>query len=129
LIWAALIALTFTSLTPGSLLLLSLCVAAISQIGTAVNNLSWISWMADLVREEIRGRLGSLQWPWGPFATVFFVSATLRLAALPILLRVHEPREPSAWEAVRVIRNVRAFTTTMGFNRLYHFWLRARRRR
>ncbi|HXG18552.1 MAG TPA: hypothetical protein VNN62_05695, partial [Methylomirabilota bacterium] len=27
----------------------------------------------------------------------------------------------------RVIRNVRAFTTTMGFNLVYHFWLRGKR--
>ena len=39
-----------------SLLLLSLVIVALSQVGTAVNNLAWISWMADLVREEIRGR-------------------------------------------------------------------------
>jgi hypothetical protein len=40
---------------------------------------------------------------------------------------VSEPRERSVWQAVRVIRNVRAFTTTMGFNLSYHFWLRGKR--
>ena len=64
-----------------------------------------------------------------PFLVIFFLSSTLRLLSLPLLVAVHESRERSLWEAVRVIRNVRAFTTTMGFNGLYHFWLRARRRR
>lgn len=64
---------------------------------------------------------------WNPFFILFFVSSTLRLAALPLLIKVSEPRERSVWEAVRVIRNVRAFTTTMGFNLAYHFWLRGKR--
>ena len=38
-------------------------------------------------------------------------------------------RERTVWQAVRVIRNVRAFTTTMGFNLVYHFWLRGKRER
>lgn len=65
---------------------------------------------------------------WNPFLVVFFVSSTLRLAALPLLAKVSEPRERSVWQAVQVIRNVRAFTTTMGFNLVYHFWLRGKRR-
>jgi len=65
---------------------------------------------------------------WSPFLVLFFVSSTLRLAALPLLAQVSEPRERSVWQAVRVIRNVRAFTTTMGFNLVYHFWLRGKRR-
>lgn len=73
--------------------------------------------------------LTRLHLEWNAFALVFLLSALLRLAALPLLRKVDEPREPGAWETVRVIRNVRAFTTTMGFNQLYHFWLRARRRR
>jgi predicted MFS family arabinose efflux permease len=64
---------------------------------------------------------------WSPFLVLFFVSSTLRLAALPLLSKVSEPRERSVWQAVRVIRNVRAFTTTMGFNLVYHFWLRGKR--
>ena len=66
--------------------------------------------------------------PWSPFLVLFFVSSTLRLAALPLLTKVSEPRERSVWQAVPVIRNVRAFTTTMGFNFVYHFWLRGKRR-
>ncbi|HXG22415.1 MAG TPA: MFS transporter [Methylomirabilota bacterium] len=65
---------------------------------------------------------------WNPFFVVFFVSSTLRLAALPLLAQVSEPRERSVWQAVRIIRNVRAFTTTMGFNLAYHFWLWGKRR-
>ena len=38
-------------------------------------------------------------------------------------------QERSVWQAVRVIRNVRAFTTTMGFNLVYHFWLGGKRQR
>ena len=64
---------------------------------------------------------------WSPFLILFFVSATLRLLALPLLLRVREPRERSVWQAVQLIRNVRAFTTTMGFNLNYHFWLSGKR--
>src|SRR5690606_4466916 len=61
LIWLVLIAASLYPVAPGPLLLLSLCVVALSQIGTAVNNLAWISWMADLVREEVRGRYFSLR--------------------------------------------------------------------
>jgi len=64
---------------------------------------------------------------WSPFFILFFVSSTLRLASLPLLAKVSEPHERSVWQAVRVIRNVRAFTTTMGFNLVYHFWLRGKR--
>jgi predicted MFS family arabinose efflux permease len=64
---------------------------------------------------------------WNPFFVVFFVSSTLRLLSLLLLTRVSEPRERSIWQAVRVIRNVRAFTTTMGFNLVYHFWLRGKK--
>lgn len=71
--------------------------------------------------------LRALALPWSPFLILFFVSSTLRLAALPLLTQVSEPRERTVWQAVRVIRNVRAFTTTMGFNLVYHFWLRGRR--
>jgi len=62
-----------------------------------------------------------------PFLFLFFISATLRLASLLLLDKVNEPQERSVWQAVRVIRNVRAFTTTMGFNLVYHFWLRGKR--
>lgn len=65
---------------------------------------------------------------WSPFLVLFFVSSTLRLASLPFLAKVAEPRERSVWQAVQVIRNVRAFTTTMGFNFVYHFWLRGKRK-
>jgi MFS family permease len=78
---------------------------------------------------HVPGPLAHLDFGRDPFLLVFFLSAVLRLAGLPLLARVNEPRDPGAWEAVRVIRNVRAFTTTMGFNQLYHFWLRARRHR
>jgi MFS-type transporter involved in bile tolerance (Atg22 family) len=71
--------------------------------------------------------LQPLNLSWSPFLILFFVSSTLRLAALPLLARVSEPRERTVWQAVRVIRNVRAFTTTMGFNLFYHFWLRGKR--
>ena len=64
-----------------------------------------------------------------PFLFLFFVSATLRLASLLLLDKVSEPQERSVWQAVRVIRNVRAFTTTMGFNLVYHFWLGGKRQR
>ncbi|MBM4256392.1 MAG: MFS transporter [Deltaproteobacteria bacterium] len=64
---------------------------------------------------------------WSPFLVLFFVSSTLRLLALPFLARVREPRERSVWQAVQIIRNVRAFTTTMGFNLNYHFWLSGKR--
>jgi Na+/melibiose symporter-like transporter len=64
---------------------------------------------------------------WSPYEVLFFVSSTGRLAAIPLLAKVREPRERSVWQAVRVIRNVRAFTTTMGFNLVYHFWLRGKR--
>ena len=64
---------------------------------------------------------------WSPFLLLFFVSSTLRLIALPLLARVREPRERSVWQAVQIIRNVRAFTTTMGFNLNYHFWLSGKR--
>ena len=64
---------------------------------------------------------------WSPFLILFFVSSTLRLISLPLLARVREPRERSVWQAVQVIRNVRAFTTTMGFNLNYHFWLSGKR--
>lgn len=79
--------------------------------------------------EQLPGLLGAAAAGWSPFVVLFFVSGVLRLAALPLLAWVHEPRGPSPWEATRVIRNVRAFTTTMGFNLLYHFWLRSKRRR
>jgi MFS family permease len=71
--------------------------------------------------------LGDLELPWSPFLILFFVSSTLRLVSLPLLIKVNEPREHSVWHAVQVIRNVRAFTTTMGFNLNYHFWLRGKR--
>jgi len=71
--------------------------------------------------------LKGLQLGWNPFLILFFVSSTLRLASLPLLSKVSEPRERSVWQAVRVIRNVRAFTTTMGFNLVYHFWLRGKK--
>lgn len=64
---------------------------------------------------------------WSPFLLLFFVSATLRVIALPFLARVREPRERSVWQTVQLIRNVRAFTTTMGFNLNYHFWLSGKR--
>ena len=64
---------------------------------------------------------------WNPFLILFFVSSTLRLLSLLLLVRVREPHERSVWQAVQLIRNVRAFTTTMGFNPVYHFWLRGRR--
>ena len=64
---------------------------------------------------------------WSPFGVIFFVSSTLRFLSLPLLAAVREPQQPSVWEAVPVLRNVRAFTTTMGFNPTYHFWLRGRR--
>ncbi len=73
--------------------------------------------------------LKELQLGWSPFLILFFVSATLRLASLPLLAKVSEPHERTVWQAVRVIRNVRAFTTTMGFNLVYHFWLRGKRER
>lgn len=72
--------------------------------------------------------LQTLSLSWNPFLVIFFVSSTLRLAALPLLTKVSEPRERSVWQAVQVIRNVRAFTTTMGFNLVYHFWLGGKRR-
>ncbi|MGE0820568.1 MAG: MFS transporter [Candidatus Binatia bacterium] len=65
---------------------------------------------------------------WSPFLVLFFVSSTLRLVSLPLLARVSEPQERSVWQAVQLIRNVRAFTTTMGFNPVYHFWLRGKRK-
>jgi hypothetical protein len=65
---------------------------------------------------------------WNPFFILFFVSSSLRLLALTFLTRVAEPRERTVWQAVRIIRNVRAFTTTMGFNATYHFWLRGKKR-
>jgi hypothetical protein len=64
---------------------------------------------------------------WSPFWVVFGASAILRLAALPLLARVAEPQGHSDWRMVPVFRNVRAFTTTMGFNPNYHFWLRGKR--
>lgn len=64
---------------------------------------------------------------WSPFLILFFVSSTFRLLALPLLARVREPRERSVWQTVQLIRNVRAFTTTMGFNLNYHFWLSGKR--
>jgi len=73
--------------------------------------------------------LKGLELEWSPFLILFFVSATLRLASLPLLAKVSEPRERTVWQAVRVIRNVRAFTTTMGFNLVYHFWLQGKRER
>jgi predicted MFS family arabinose efflux permease len=82
-----------------------------------------------MLLQHLPDMLTQLSFEWKAFALVFFFSAVLRLAGLSLLAKVDEPRESSAWEAVRVIRNVRAFTTTMGFNQLYHFWLRARRRR
>ena len=71
-------------------------------------------------------RMSSLA--WSPFLVLFFVSSTLRLASLPLLAKVAEPRERSVWQTIQVIRNVRAFTTTMGFNFMYHFWLRGKRK-
>ena len=71
--------------------------------------------------------LRSFELSWSPFLILFFVSSTLRLTALPLLIKVREPQERSVWQAVRIIRNVRAFTTTMGFNPVYHFWLRGKR--
>lgn len=78
--------------------------------------------------KHLPGLLHSLSLSWSPFLVIFFVSSTLRLAALPLLVKVSEPRERSVWQAVQVIRNVRAFTTTMGFNLVYHFWLGGKRR-
>jgi hypothetical protein len=72
--------------------------------------------------------LETVELSWSPFFILFFTSSTLRLLALAFLTRVAEPRERTVWEAVRIIRNVRAFTTTMGFNPTYHFWLRGKRR-
>jgi hypothetical protein len=72
--------------------------------------------------------LGQLSFGWEVFAFIFLLSGLLRLLGLPLLTQIREPRRSSPWKAVRVIRNVRAFTTTVGFNQLYHFWLRARRR-
>ena len=79
--------------------------------------------------KHLPGLLRGRQPSWSPFLILFFVSSTLRLASLPLLAKVSEPHERSVWQAVRVIRNVRAFTTTMGFNLAYHFWLRGKRQR
>ncbi len=72
--------------------------------------------------------LKTLELSWSPFFILFFVSSSLRLLSLAFLTRVAEPRERTVWQAVRIIRNVRAFTTTMGFNATYHFWLRGKKR-
>jgi Na+/melibiose symporter-like transporter len=77
--------------------------------------------------QHIPKGLEQLSFGWGVFALLFLLSGLLRLLGLPLLMQISEPQGSSPWEAVRVIRNVRAFTTTMGFNQLYHFWLRARR--
>ena len=79
--------------------------------------------------KHLPGLLRGRQQSWSPFLILFFVSSTLRLASLPLLAKVSEPHERSVGQAVRVIRNVRAFTTTMGFNLAYHFWLRGKRQR
>ena len=50
LIWLVLIALSLVLTSRRSLLYWSMWVIALSQVGTAVNNLAWMSWMADLVR-------------------------------------------------------------------------------
>lgn len=77
--------------------------------------------------KRLPGILQEYELSWSPFLLLFFVSSTLRLIALPFLARVREPRERSVWQAVQIIRNVRAFTTTMGFNLNYHFWLSGKR--
>lgn len=83
--------------------------------------------LGGLALKFLPGILTSMRLRWEPFFVVFFLSSTLRLLSLPLLARVKEPHERTVWQAVRVIRNVRAFTTTMGFNLAYHFWLRGKK--
>ncbi len=59
--WLALISLPLFFASRRSLLYWSLWIIALSQVGTAVNNLTWMSWMADLVHEEMRGRYFGLR--------------------------------------------------------------------
>ena len=61
LLWLVVIAGSLYLASRKTLLYLSLWIIALSQAGTAVNNLAWISWMADLVGEEIRGRYFGLR--------------------------------------------------------------------
>jgi predicted MFS family arabinose efflux permease len=118
--WLGLIGASVYMGASPELLLLSLGLVTISQIGTAVNNLVWMSWMADLVREELRGRyFGSRNAALGAATLVatlaggyaldvwkeshpggelhalrglFLIGVACGLVSLLIQARIHEPR-------------------------------------
>ena len=88
LIWLVLIGASLYLASRKRLLYLSLWIIALSQVGTAVNNLAWISWMADLVREEVRGRY------FGPRNAALGVAALLATLAGGYLLDVWKAGHP-----------------------------------
>jgi MFS family permease len=83
--------------------------------------------LGGLAAQHLPTLLSTAEVSLSPLKVLFLVSFLLRLPSLALLARVVEPQERSLWQAVPVIRNVRAFTTTMGFNPLYHFWLRGKK--
>jgi MFS family permease len=85
--------------------------------------------LGGLAAQHLPTLLGATDLSLSPLKVLFLVSFLLRLSSLVLLVRVAEPQERSLWQTVPVIRNVRAFTTTMGFNPVYHFWLRGKKTR
>ena len=56
------------------------------------------------------------------FKFVFLVSTIMRISSLFLIRRVHEESTP-VFKMVRILRNMRTWTTTMGFHPLLQFFL------
>jgi hypothetical protein len=62
--------------------------------------------------------------PGWSFKYLFFFSFLMRISTLVLLRRVREVSTPTL-KLVRILRSVRAWTTTMGFHPLVQFFLPA----
>ena len=60
------------------------------------------------------------------FKLVFLISSLIRLMSIFFLRRVEEPKGVSLYGAVRILRSVRTWTTTMGYHPLLQFFLPGR---
>ena len=88
-----------------SLIFLSYAFASVSYV-------SWLSWMSDLVPDEIRGRF---------FGTRNMVCGAAGIAMMLQILRVvREPEEATVGQVFRILRSVRGLNITSGFNALLH---------
>jgi len=77
-----------------------------------------------LFASNIRTVLGTLPFGWDSvFKIVFLLSSLMRLSSLFILRKVPESRGVSVSWAIRILRNVRTWATTMGYHPLLQFFL------